>query len=680
MKAIFKFLALSYLLVVVVLMLLEFTQVDKVNDLRAEIGESHQLIATQDEGVRLELDYRRFSDRLNAYVRETKPLTLSGEWNGVNREEMLIWFDIFWSRVFQINEATVGLDGEQYRALLPTIVSLRQTLRDVDPLVQSIMPGELEKLARINAKLVSYSNSISSAAARISQNKQERGAELQHRLELVLVSMDKLLLTSMMGAGLLLALFGAETFRARREERKTKMREARVRFMAEHDSLTGLANRTSLNSKMSHYMSDNDLGRCGFHLLLLDLDKFKYVNDTYGHPMGDRLLKKAASRLLRIFSDPNDIVARLGGDEFAILTKSDMETAKKMAKDVIQALSDDFTFGDLELRISTSIGISNFPRLSSSADDLMRDADLALYSAKNNGRGTFMFYDPMMGVAIQHRMQLEADLRKAIQNEDGGLEVYYQPQVTLADQGAYQADGPQWRVNGVEALVRWFHPERGQISPMEFIAIAEDAGMIDALSDWIIREALADAVQWHLAGHKINLSVNLSPLQLNNPKLPEELLGHLDQCGFDPTYLTLEITESVDVEDTKAAAKMLSRLADEGISLAMDDFGTGYSNLGYLSSLPLHTLKIDRSFISGLDKSGEHRKLVLGIIQLAHGMGLKVVAEGIETEEQLVYLKSLNCAVGQGYLFGRPMNKLKILSTLNQQRRQDPRSNIRCIA
>ncbi|TLP45659.1 bifunctional diguanylate cyclase/phosphodiesterase [Cohaesibacter sp. CAU 1516] len=679
MKTHLKVLAFIYMVSVVILLALEFSQFKKVDKLRAEIGESHRLISGQDEGVRLELDYRRFRDRLYSYVRMSGHETASGG-NRTSHDDVLVAFDIFWSRVFQINSATVGLEDEQVRNLEPILNGLKRTMRQIEPYVQNLEPGDLDKQAIISKRLDPYGAILNNAAAKISHLKRLRAVELQDRLETVLMSMDNLLTTSALGAGLLLSLFGAEAYRARREERKTRTREARVRFLAEHDPLTGLANRAFLNQKMCQYMRDADEDGQGFHLLLLDLDKFKNVNDTYGHPMGDRLLKKAAARLLRIFASTDDIVARLGGDEFAILTKSSTKQAAALSLKVIDALSAVFTFGDLEVRISTSIGISSFPSLSGSSDDLMRDADLALYAAKNNGRATYRFYERDMGVAIQHRMQLEADLRRAMLHEDGGLEVYYQPQVNLAEQSSHAIEHHEWQITGAEALVRWFHPERGHIPPMEFIEIAEEAGIIDDLSDWIIRQACDDAVQWHQAGHRINLSVNLSPLQLNNPNLPNEILSHLDQCGFDPNYLTLEITESADVQDTKAAARMLSTLADRGISLAMDDFGTGYSNLGYLNSLPLNILKIDRSFISGIEQGGENCKLVLGVINLAHGMGLKVVAEGIETEEQLAFLRDQNCTIGQGYLFGRPVNKLKMFSRLRHQRLSEPRAQIRCIA
>ena len=471
--------------------------------------------------------------------------------------------------------------------------------------------------------------------------------------------MDTLLLSSAAGGVLILTLFGVEAYRARKEEGRIKGREARIRFLAEHDPLTGLGNRSYLNEQMNRFVKHADETGSGFNLILFDLDKFKDVNDTFGHPMGDRLLKNAAARLTRIFSGELDIVTRLGGDEFAVLQRADFMTSERLVCKVIEALSSSFELAGNEICVSSSVGISRYPDLSSSADELLRDADLALYEAKRRGRQTYCLYETGMSVAIQNKVRLEADLRHTLQNGGEGLEVYYQPQVTS------DPESGRCEITGVEALVRWFHPDQGQIPTLDFIDIAEDAGMISQLSDWIFKEACTDMVNWHNAGFKLRLSINLSPHQLNNEMLAEDLIGLLERTGIDPNYLTLEITESVDVKDTRKAAKMLSQLSEKGISLAMDDFGTGYSNLGYLKSLPLDILKIDRSFVKQIEEKEEDRKLVKGIINLARGMGLKIIAEGVETEEQMQFLQEQNCQIFQGYLFGRPMHKLSVLALLS---------------
>ncbi|SNY92044.1 diguanylate cyclase (GGDEF) domain-containing protein [Cohaesibacter sp. ES.047] len=661
MKHRYKLLVVTYLSAVALLFLLELSQFNKTDSLRMQIEESYHMTSGRDAGLRLELDYRRFRTKLTNYILNDSGLLSTAGSDYVAHEDLMTWFDIFWSRMFSINNTEFNIVKQEEPALEEELAALRQTLQRIDPILQILRPGDFKSYRAVRDELNGHDKLISTFASAVTGSRMRQADRLQNKLTHALKSMDTLLISSAIGGALLMSLIGLEALRARNEEQKTRAREARVRFLAQHDTLTGLRNRSFLNEKVADYIQTCDRDGGSFHLLLLDLDKFKDVNDTFGHPMGDRLLKKAASRIVNIFSSTEDIVSRLGGDEFAIVMYGSRDDAKSSARKAIDALSSPFEIAGHEICISTSIGISCYPQLSSSVEDLMRDADLALYSAKNKGRQTYAFFEPAMSVAIKHRMLLEGDLRRALSSETGsGLEVYYQPQVSLDDR-----DGTR-RIVGVEALVRWFHPKRGQIPTMEFIEIAETAGLIDELSDWIIRQACQDVVLWHEAGYMIDLSVNLSPLQLNNPNLPEELLGHLDRCGFDPNYLTLEITESVDVNDTWAAAAMLSRLVDKGISLAMDDFGTGYSNLGYLKSLPLNTLKIDRSFVMLLEEKEEDRKLVRGIINLARGMGLEVVAEGVETENQVAFLREAACDIAQGYLFGRPMHKLGMLALLNE--------------
>nr|WP_319515985.1 bifunctional diguanylate cyclase/phosphodiesterase [uncultured Cohaesibacter sp.] len=661
MKFYSKALAIAYLISVVGLLLLELNQFQKVDRLRGQISQSYELISGRDEGIRLELEYRRFRSITAKYVFGEKLLEVSSDPDAaqnVSHEMVAQWFDILWSRVFSINSVGVEIPEAKHERFNNLLINLRGTLREIDPLVQKLRPGNLIGFRDIEDALAPYEEDITSMAAAIGQMRVERASMLQKRLDAALVSMDTLLLSSAAGGVLILTLFGVEAYRARKEESRIKGREARIRFLAEHDALTGLGNRSFLNEKMNRFIDYADAHGEGFNLILFDLDKFKDVNDTFGHPMGDRLLKNAAARLTAIFSGEADIVTRLGGDEFAVLQRADFATSEKMVEEVISALSSAFELSGNDIRISSSVGISRYPDLSHSAEELLRDADLALYEAKKQGRQRYCLYETGMSVAIQNRVCLEADLRHTLQCGGDGLEVYYQPQVTT------DLKSGTCKVTGVEALVRWFHPEQGQIPTLDFINIAEDAGLIGTLSDWIFKEACTDLVNWHQSGFKLHLSINLSPHQLNNDKLASELIQLLDRTGIDPNYLTLEITESVDVKDTRKAAKMLSQLSARGISLAMDDFGTGYSNLGYLKSLPLDILKIDRSFVKQLEDKEEDRKLVRGIINLARGMGLKIIAEGVETEEQMHFLQAQKCHTFQGYLFGRPMHKLSVLALL----------------
>ena len=661
MKFYSKALAIAYLISVVGLLFLELSQFQRVDRLRGQISQSYEMISGRDEGIRLELEYRRFRSITGKYVFGEKLQEVGADPDtaqNVSHDMVVQWFDILWSRVFSINSVGVEVPEAKHDKFNTLLINLRTSLREVDPMVQTLRPGNLIAFRKIEDILAPYEEDITSMAASIAQTRAERASLLQKRLDAALTSMDTLLLSSAAGGVLILTLFGTEAYRARKEESRIKGREARIRFLAEHDALTGLGNRSFLNEKMNRFIDYADAHGEGFNLILFDLDKFKDVNDTFGHPMGDRLLKNAAARLTAIFCGEADIVTRLGGDEFAVLQRADLATSERIVAQVIKALSSAFELSGNDIRISSSVGISRYPDLSHSAEELLRDADLALYEAKKQGRQRYCLYETSMSIAIQNRVCLEADLRHALQCGGDGLEVYYQPQVST------NLKSGVCKVTGVEALVRWFHPDLGQIPTLDFINIAEDAGLIGTLSDWIFREACTDLVNWHQSGFKLRLSINLSPQQLNNKNLATEILQLLERTGADPHYLTLEITESVDVKDTCKAAKMLSQLSARGISLAMDDFGTGYSNLGYLKSLPLDILKIDRAFVKQIEDNEEDRKLVRGIINLARGMGLKVIAEGVETEEQMHFLQAHKCSIFQGYLFGRPMHKLSVLALL----------------
>nr|WP_320143277.1 bifunctional diguanylate cyclase/phosphodiesterase [uncultured Cohaesibacter sp.] len=661
MKFYSKALAIAYLISVVGLLFLELSQFQRVDRLRGQISQSYEMISGRDEGIRLELEYRRFRSITGKYVFGEKLQEVGADPDtaqNVSHDMVVQWFDILWSRVFSINSVGVEVPEAKHDKFNTLLINLRTSLREVDPMVQTLRPGNLIAFRKIEDILAPYEEDITSMAASIAQTRAERASLLQKRLDGALTSMDMLLLSSAAGGVLILTLFGTEAYRARKEESRIKGREARIRFLAEHDALTGLGNRSFLNEKMNRFIDSADAHGEGFNLILFDLDKFKDVNDTFGHPMGDRLLKNAAARLTAIFCGEADIVTRLGGDEFAVLQRADLATSERIVAQVIKALSSAFELSGNDIRISSSVGISRYPDLSHSAEELLRDADLALYEAKKQGRQRYCLYETSMSIAIQNRVCLEADLRHALQCGGDGLEVYYQPQVST------NLKSGVCKVTGVEALVRWFHPDLGQIPTLDFINIAEDAGLIGTLSDWIFREACTDLVNWHQSGFKLRLSINLSPQQLNNKNLATEIIQLLERTGADPNYLTLEITESVDVKDTCKAAKMLSQLSARGISLAMDDFGTGYSNLGYLKSLPLDILKIDRAFVKQIEDNEEDRKLVRGIINLARGMGLKVIAEGVETEEQMHFLQAHKCSIFQGYLFGRPMHKLSVLALL----------------
>jgi diguanylate cyclase (GGDEF)-like protein len=373
---------------------------------------------------------------------------------------------------------------------------------------------------------------------------------------------------------------------------------------------------------------------------LLDLDHFKNVNDTLGHPAGDKLLKDAAQRLRALVRE-TDTIARMGGDEFAILQVGIAQPADAtaLAQRVIESVSEPYELEQRQVIIGTSVGIAIGPADGLTSDELMRNADLALYRAKGDGRGTYRFFESNMDAQMQERRAMEYDLRKAL--TAGEFELHYQPVVHLETN----------KISGFEALVRWRHPIKGMIAPGEFIGLAEEIGFIVPLGEWVIRQACATAATW--PSH-IRISVNLSPVQFKNAGLVHVVMSALATSRLDPERLELEITESALLEDSEATLAMLYRLREMGVRIAMDDFGTGYSSLAYLQSFPFDRIKIDRSFIRDIADGVGSLNIVRAVAALAKGLGMQTTAEGVETSEQLDSVKLEGCTEMQGFLFSRP--------------------------
>jgi diguanylate cyclase (GGDEF)-like protein len=416
--------------------------------------------------------------------------------------------------------------------------------------------------------------------------------------------------------------------------------EARLAYMARHDALTGLPNRVLLRERMAQ---ESDHGARGDSLavLCLDLDHFKHVNDTFGHPVGDALLCAAAERLRTSIRD-EDIVVRLGGDEFAIVQigAEQPRQATSLAERLIEALSQPFQLGANQVTVGTSVGIALDTRRGADAETLLKNADMALYRAKADRRGTYRFFEPIMDMQMQVRHALETDLRKALANAE--FELFFQPVLNAQTRA----------LSGFEALIRWRHKQRGLVPPMEFIPLAEEIGLIVPLGDWVVQEACRQAATWP---NCITVAVNLSPAQFKNPHLATTIRGALKASGLSPDRLILEITESVLLQDTPATLRILDRLHSLGLSIALDDFGTGYSSIGYLRSFPFDTLKIDRSFIHDLGIKPDALAIVHTIVDLGRALGMSVIAEGVETTDQLTTLQAERCTEVQGYLFSEPL-------------------------
>ena len=427
---------------------------------------------------------------------------------------------------------------------------------------------------------------------------------------------------------------------------KIKATEARIEFLAHHDALTELPNRLLLGFHLGHCIELSRREGQQLAVLILDLDHFKDINDSFGHPAGDELLKSVACRLSQRLRG-TDMLSRLGGDEFAIVLDniSHPRDAIQVAQDIIKVISETCRLGNgLEVHVGTSIGISLFPGQGETAEELLSQADAAMYKAKSTGRGNYQFFSDELTLATRERISLEEHLRKGIAS--GELRVYYQAQLDIATS----------RIIGAEALVRWQDPIRGLIPPNRFIAMAEETGLIGALGEWVLRETCRQGRQWIDAGlPPLSLAVNISAHQLRYSHMRETVSAVLEETGYPAKWLELELTEGTLMQHELESVAILQSLRDLGVSLSIDDFGTGYSSLAYLRLFPVDSLKIDKQFIDDIPNDKNDMEITSAIVALAHAMNLKVLAEGVETLAQLEFLKKLGCDTYQGYYHSQPM-------------------------
>ena len=418
-----------------------------------------------------------------------------------------------------------------------------------------------------------------------------------------------------------------------------------IRFQAVHDTLTGLPNRALILDRTEQMLARARRSNVSVAALFIDLDGFKTVNDTLGHGFGDQLLRAVTARLTLTMRE-SDSVGRLGGDEFVVLVDgSTMDSGPELvAERLLAVLREPFVLEDSPsgpLTLSASIGIA--AGLRSSATLLLRDADIALYQAKADGKDRFVVFEPEMHSVVEKRLVLEMDLREALARQQYFL--VFQPIFNLASGGT----------TGVEALLRWRHPERGVVQPDDFIPILEDSGMIIDVGRWVLEEACRQGARWHALGYKLDVSVNVSARQLDTDALIEDISHALESSGFEAQSLIIEITETAIMKNVTAVVPRLAALKATGVRVAIDDFGTGYSSLAYLQQFPVDTLKIDRSFISTMADSPESGALIRTLVQLGKTLGLETLAEGIEETEQYSALERTHCDSGQGYLFARPL-------------------------
>jgi diguanylate cyclase (GGDEF)-like protein len=421
------------------------------------------------------------------------------------------------------------------------------------------------------------------------------------------------------------------------EQRQT---EARMHHLARHDALTDLPNRIQFLEEMGAMEMAIARGERAA-VLWIDIDHFKAINDTLGHAMGDAVLKQVSARLWGTTRE-TDVLARLSGDEFSLLLKpiDGPREAALVAERIVKAIGAPLTVAGQQIMIGASVGVALAPGDGTTADALMKNADLACYRAKSDGRSTYHFFEPGMDAALQRRRSIEAGLRTALAHNE--LRLAFQPLVGL----------PENRITCFEALLRWEHADRGAISPVEFIPVAEETGLIQPIGEWVLREACRTAAGWP---GQVRVAVNMSPVQFRNPRLFDTVQAAIAEARLSPDRLEIEITESLLLTDSEQTLETLHRLRDLGVRIALDDFGTGYSSLSYLRRFPFDKIKIDRSFMRDLTRKGDSLAIIKAIIGLGHSLGMELVAEGVETEEQLNAVREQGCNEVQGFYFSPPM-------------------------
>jgi len=425
-----------------------------------------------------------------------------------------------------------------------------------------------------------------------------------------------------------------------------------LEHLAYHDQITGVRNKISLIKRINELVSSDDSMKIA--ILIADIDNFKYINDAMGHSIGDQVLIKVSSRLKGL-AGVDSTVYRLGGDGFVIALEGyeEASSVKRLAENLLKDFKTPLDVNGSKLFITISIGVSMYPENGDGMDELLKNADIALNKAKATGKNRVVFYNRTMNEAVSERVNIEKHLRAALINNE--FELYYQPQWDIA----------QNKVSGLEALIRWKNPELGYVNPLKFISIAEDTHMIIPIGEWVLKSACTTLKELHRQGHEgLSVSVNISMVQLLQDDFVCKVTDILDYAGLSPEYLELEITESVLMESCDALEGKLKILKDMGIKIALDDFGKGYSSLNYLKQLPISTLKIDKSFIDTIESDSKHKSLTNVIVKLGRIMGLSVVAEGVETKEQLDYLTRHRCDKVQGYLFSKPVPGEKVIEAI----------------
>ncbi|MEE1655927.1 EAL domain-containing protein [Microvirga sp. CF3062] len=571
-----------------------------------------------------------------------------------DKDEVQLRYEILLGRAQILNEGS-------FKDLLQvnpehgeTLLELQEKLAEVQPLIE-----EIDQRPEAAREALDILSPLEGPLAQLASASHNHGAALVQKDQQELIRLHWVfsgIAASLILVGVILILL------LNRHNRLLGHAHEELHVLAHQDALTGLPNRVVLRSQLEQALASRRPNGRTIAVSYLDLDHFKDVNDSFGHETGDELLKAVAERLRNcipaVEGQVRNLISRFGGDEFAILQTgiSRPDESSALASRVVEALRAPFSVNGQEIFIGTSIGIA-LPQGPVTSSQILKHADMALYHAKADGRGTFRFFETDMDAQLQARRALEVDLRKAM--TAGEFELFYQPQINIKAN----------EIGGYEALLRWRHPERGLISPAEFIPVMEDTGLISPLGDWIIEQACRDAATWP---RNIHVAVNLSPVQFRSRGIVQSVGRALAASGLDPERLELEITESVLLQDTEMTVSMLHQLRQLGVRIAMDDFGTGYSSLSYLRSFPFDKIKIDQSFVREMSQRADCLAIVRSVANLGASLGMPTVAEGIETEDQLRQVQSAGCTDVQGFYFGRPRPAGDLVHTLAALR-QDAR-------
>jgi diguanylate cyclase (GGDEF)-like protein len=585
-------------------------------------------------------EFMRLERRLDAF---------NVQGRGVDKDEVELRFEILLSRAKLLMEGgfqSIIQDDPDQQA---TLHRLADVLVRMQPLIAELEhPGSVQQALQLLEPLEARLLQLASYA-------QIRGGERialdQQELNRLYWIFSGLSLGLILLGLILIGLFSRHNQLLERAHSDLHALTNDLAHAAGHDALTGLANRALFHERLAAHLTMWQQTGIRFAALCLDLDRFKSVNDTLGHEIGDALLKVVANRLRNCLRD-GDTVARLGGDEFGILQKvtGEREPCTILARRIVERLSAPYSVDGREIVIGASVGIAPVEPDIVSPDQMLKRADLALYEAKSQGRGMFCYFEPSMEARLDARRSLETDLRKALANDE--FELFFQPQVDLR----------LYEINGFEALLRWRHPKWAKVSPAEYIPVAEDIGLISPLGEWVIRTACAEAVKWP---RDIKVAVNLSPVQFRNGTLVQSVRHALESTGLAPRRLELEITETSLLDENEATMAALHELRRLGVQIAIDDFGTGYSSLSYLRSFPFDRIKVDRSFVRDLSSRRDAMTIVRSIASLGAGLGMSTVAEGVETKEQLTQVQTAGYTEAQGYYFGRPKPAHELVYSLD---------------